>query len=160
MNALASAARRALLAVLAWGCAGASPSAHTASAHTASPIHELSWLQGRWETTDARPVGERWERRGGALHGEGYGGGIERSTEVTEYLEIAPGAGGLVYIATALDQERTEFAITELDARHFVAENPAHDFPTRISYERTPAGLHVEVSSPSRSFELDFVRVE
>lgn len=144
------------------GC-GASP---PGEARAVADLDDVAWLLGTWESQDAEPVGERWVRGAHGLVGSGYvippvectGEGACAAEPVeTESLELIERDGALVYVATPRTQERTEFVITELDAAHFVAENPEHDFPTRIEYRRGPLGLQVVVSSSERSFTLELV---
>lgn len=162
--------RISLLALVLLGCgAAASVTTPTAPAHHAE---ELRWLEGRWQTNEEGATGEIWQWTDGALRGAGYivppadcaapepgaEAGCASSPLETEALAIVERDGALLYVASPVDQARTEFMITELDDQHFVAENPLHDFPTRIAYRLVPGGLHVTVSSAERSFELSFVR--
>ncbi len=145
------------------GC-GAAPSA--GAARGSATLDDLGWLLGTWQSGDDEPAGERWVRGAHGFVGSGY---VVQPTECedeapcrgepieTESLELIERDGSLLYVATPRTQARTEFVITELDASHFVAENPEHDFPTRIEYRRTPVGLHVIVSSSERSFTLDLL---
>jgi hypothetical protein len=57
----------------------------------------------------------------------------------------------------------TAFRLIESDARRFVFENPEHDFPQRIVYERIGATkLHVRIegddSGESHGVDFHFVR--
>lgn len=159
---------RASVFALSWmfavgGC-GASP---PDQARTTGDLEDIAWLLGTWESRDDEPAGERWVRSAHGFVGSGYvippGECSDDAAEApcaaepveTESLELIERDGGLIYIATPRSQARTEFAVTELDAAHLVAENPEHDFPSRIEYRRTPIGLHVIVSSSERSFTLD-----
>lgn len=85
-------------------------------------------------------------------------GGCPPGYVETEKLSILERGGALLYVASPIRQARTEFTITTLGADHFVAENPAHDFPTRIEYHHVGDGLRVVVSGPDRRFEVAFRR--
>lgn len=161
--------RASMLSLFLLGC-GAAPA--VAAPPTAHRAEVLRWLEGHWQTQEEGATGETWRWADGALTGVGYvvppvdcpapesggEGGCVSSPRETERLAIVERDGALLYVASPADQARTEFLITELDAHHFVAENPLHDFPTRIEYQRVPSGLHVTVSSAERSFELSLLR--
>jgi hypothetical protein len=163
--------RASFIALFLFGCGGASASVATPTS-LAHRAEELRWLEGRWQTNEEGATGETWAWTEGALSGAGYivppvdcaapepgaEAGCVGTPVETERLEIVERDGALLYVASPVDQARTEFMITELDAQHFVAENPLHDFPTRIEYQRVPGGLHVTVSSAERSFELSLLR--
>jgi hypothetical protein len=140
-------------------------------------LDDVAWLAGTWLADGAERGGERWSVDAGRLvglgftyersdcervaHGSGGMGGSSCSPcplepAITEVLEIVEREGVLVYVATPRGQVRTDFVITEVGPTHLVAENPAHDFPTRIEYRLDPAAgaLHVVASSPSRRLEL------
>lgn len=147
-------------ASLAIAC-GARPTA----GHEEGGIDTLAWLSGTWQTADQPPSGERWAREGDRLLGTGFAmrpadcAGVDACDdveEITEQLEIVVREGSLVYVATPIAQERTEFVISEASATHFVAENPSHDFPTRIEYRlhESPRRIEAHVSNAERGFDL------
>ena len=159
----------ALSCMFAVGACGASPPDR---ARTTGDLEDIAWLLGTWESRDEEPAGERWVRSARGFVGSGYvippgecDDDADDAAEAeapcraepveTESLELLERDGGLIYVATPRSQERTEFVVTELDAAHLVAENPEHDFPSRIEYRRTAIGLRVIVSSSERSFTLD-----
>lgn len=51
-----------------------------------------------------------------------------------EYLRIEKRDDGIYYVASPRGQGATPFKLIESGANRAVFENPAHDFPTRISY--------------------------
>lgn len=53
-----------------------------------------------------------------------------------EYLRIEVRGGRLVYIAAPSGQAEAEFLEAEMAERAVVFEDPEHDFPQRITYER------------------------
>lgn len=149
--------RSALVLLFVLGC-GAAP----APAPSGPRLSDLDWLVGNWTTADGTT--ERWWRDGEALAGEGATSqpcaddappDCVPARVVTETLRIEARQDGLVYVATPVDQERTEFAIAETSRAGFVAENPAHDFPTRIEYRLVAGTIHATVSGPERSFDLE-----
>lgn len=58
-----------------------------------------------------------------------------------EFLRIVERDGGLVYIAQPNGAPPTEFVLSELVGKKAVFENPRHDYPNKIVYELTDAGL-------------------
>jgi hypothetical protein len=64
-----------------------------------------------------------------------------------EFLRIVERDGGLVYVAQPGGGTPVEFVLTELSATRALFENPAHDYPKRIVYERVGEdGLATEIS--------------
>jgi hypothetical protein len=58
-----------------------------------------------------------------------------------EYLRVVERDGGLVYIAQPGGKTATEFVLTELTPSRAVFDNPRHDYPKRIVYERSATGV-------------------
>ncbi len=143
------------------------------SAETPTSAHELAWLEGTWVTENlaGEVQGELWQTNTeGGLVGRGFTRrpliehtrdenphALERTTEV---LEIGQRADAYVYVASPVGQARTEFVITTLEPDHLIAENPTHDFPTRIEYTREGQTLTAHVSSSTRAFSIVFARSE
>lgn len=112
----------------------------------------LDWLAGCW----------RLERENGAYE-EAWlpaapdgtlGVSRERRGDRTvgyEFLRIERRPDEVVYVAQPSGQARAEFALTQRDERRMVFENPRHDFPTRIEYERLDEdALTARVSGPRK----------
>jgi hypothetical protein len=149
---------RALLPLVLLGFSWSAPSPRRPSAALISPapplsITELSWLEGTWEGE----IGDRhFEARytspeGGQLlsaskytkNGKPAGFEFERFEEQGDTLVLTPFPEG---------KSSVTFKLTQLDStsRRAVFENPAHDFPTRISYQRIADDkLQILVSGPS-----------
>ncbi len=94
--------------------------------------------------------------------------GINRSSEgdgmpFFEYLRIEARADGVYYIASPKGEGTTEFELTEVSASRAVFENPEHDFPQKIIYQRTGDALGAEVGAYRdgawRSFKLNWSAV-
>jgi hypothetical protein len=110
-----------------------------AGARDRTDVQQLAWLAGCWERTGASSrIDEQWMAP--------YGGtmpGMSRTvrggrTVAYEALRIYEREDRLVYAAHPSGQTPTEFVSTVVGADSAVFENPAHDFPQRISYR--PAG--------------------
>ncbi|MCB9840893.1 MAG: hypothetical protein H6809_04485 [Phycisphaeraceae bacterium] len=107
-------------------------------------IGDIAWLAGAWVGTrgtgGTTSIEERWTPAlGGAMLG------VSRTVSrgamrAFEFLRIVERDGGLVYVAQPNGGAATQFVLTEIDANRAVFENPRHDFPQRIIYERSPDG--------------------
>jgi hypothetical protein len=58
-----------------------------------------------------------------------------------EFLLLRVGPRGVEYVAKPSGQAEAVFTATKVEAEEAVFENPAHDFPTRITYRKTDGGL-------------------
>jgi hypothetical protein len=95
------------------------------------------WLAACWESTSGtRRVLERWTE---PISGEMRGASrtIAGAREIEgERLRIYARGDTLIYDAHPSGQARTEFRGRSPSPGELVFENPAHDFPQRISYTR------------------------
>ena len=109
---------------------------------TTSTIADLSWMAGCWTiTSPSRTVTEFWlPPAGGTMMGVSRTIVKDKTTEY-EFLVLRTGADGLEYVATPSRQAQTIFKATKITRGEAVFENPAHDFPTRITYRQTDGGL-------------------
>ncbi len=99
---------------------------------------DVAWMSGCWELTrNNRHIVEQWTApEGGTLMGMSRTVAGERTSEY-EFLLIREGAAGLEYVAKPSGQTEATFTSVRVSGDEVVFENPAHDFPTRISYRRT-----------------------
>ena len=114
----------------------------TANSDEATGIQRLAWLQGCWEASSAeRVVEEHWMApRGDSMVGVSRTLRGERLVEY-ELVVIRQRAADLVYIAHPSGQASAEFIATSVATGRVVFENPEHDFPQVIGYERRGASL-------------------
>ena len=110
-------------------------------------IDDIHWLVGCWER--ARPNGklvERWDApQGGVMSGIGFSV-RDSAVRVNERLRLRFAGDTLIYEARPANQPRAEFRSTSVTASAFVLENPAHDFPQKISYRRIGTdSLHARI---------------
>jgi transcriptional regulator GlxA family with amidase domain len=128
-------------------------------------LHSFQWLLGEWVRRTAKGEAvETWKRvsphtfEGTATHT------TQGETMMTETLRLEQLGDDVFY--TARPRQNlfpTAFRLIENDARRFVFENPEHDFPQRIVYERMGAAkLHVRIegddSGGSHGVDFHFVR--
>jgi hypothetical protein len=100
-----------------------------------------AFMLGSWGD-DASGARETWVAAGDRLVGVGFfapgqGPGFE-------ILEVADGA----YLARPGGRPAVAFATTRVREDRAVFENPAHDWPTKIAYERKGDALEAKVTGP------------
>ena len=111
-------------------------------APTRAAIDDMASLAGAWVGTrnSGASSEERWSPPlGGAMLG------VSRTVSrgkmsAFEYLRIVERDGGLVCIAQPGGNPPTEFVLTTLTTTRAVFDNPRHDYPKRIVYERSAEG--------------------
>jgi hypothetical protein len=107
-----------------------------------SSVVDLAWLSGCWQYgAGSRTVTEFWlPPDGGTMLGlsRTVSGG---KTVEHEFLLLRIGARGVEYVARPSGQAEAIFTATKVGADEVVFENPAHDFPTRITYRKTTGGV-------------------
>ncbi|QGZ93279.1 DUF6265 family protein [Terricaulis silvestris] len=120
------------------------------------------WISGYWlSCVDGRETAESWIGAGtGTLLGaNSSGGGFE-------FLRIAANEdGGLSYYSMPNGASPpTAFAMTSYADQRVVFENPQHDFPQRIVYERDGDVMVARIEGPmdgrTESMEWRFQRAE
>lgn len=127
----------------------------------------LSFLQGTWRTTGGATVAEeRWtDEVGGVMLG------VSRTlrgdkTLFFEFLRIERRAdGGVYYVAQPRGNPPTEFKLTSSEGGAFVFENPKHDFPQKITYQKVDGDtVRASISGPRNDKEAseswEFKRVK
>lgn len=100
-------------------------------------VQDLAWLHGCWEQASANSVvEEQWMApRAGTLLGLSRTVRDGRLREY-EFILIREQEGRLVYRAHPSGQAAAEFVASTAAGTAVVFENPQHDFPQRIGYER------------------------
>lgn len=81
-----------------------------------------------------------------------------------EYLRIVEKEGGIFYVAQPNGRPPTEFRMTSQTADRVVFENPQHDHPKIITYEKDPQGnvvatIEGQVGDQIRRQQFRFERV-
>jgi Domain of unknown function (DUF6265) len=110
---------------------------------------DVGWMSGCWALTrDGRRVMEQWTPpEGGTLMGLSRTVANGRTVEY-EFLLIRSGASGLEYVAKPSGQAEAVFTATRVSATEAIFENPAHDFPKRITYKRDGDSLIAAIDGP------------
>ena len=119
----------------------------------AAELASLDWLLGSWQRTGLpadRSGVEQWRRQGDAFEGEGrsYRDGALR---FQERLRIVAEGAQLYYVAdVAGNPAPVRFRLVAQGGQSAVFENPQHDFPQRIAYQRNGEQLTATVSAGER----------
>jgi Domain of unknown function (DUF6265) len=134
-----------ILAALAAACAAP---ASGQSPHVAPPpLSAPDWMAGYWLSCERGVrTSETWTGAGsGVLVGTGFTH-TPRGVDF-EFLRIAPHEGGYAYFGSPRGRPAVAFKLVASSASRVVFENPAHDFPQRITYERTGDALTARIET-------------
>lgn len=148
-----AAATFAALGLLAWS--GSSSAQDAPPDVAASPLRELAWISGTWSMThEGVTTEEHWRPlQGTTILGTSHTFDAKKS-HFFEFLRITERAGSVAYVAMPGGAAPTAFPL----ARHGAGpegalvgsfaefENPKHDAPQRIRYERTAGGITATIS--------------
>ncbi|HEX5026116.1 MAG TPA: DUF6265 family protein, partial [Agriterribacter sp.] len=99
----------------------------------------FEWLAGNWRMEKKNGLlVERWEQVSDTgLNGSSYF--VHAVGEkLLEKIQLIYTNGQYCYVPTVVDQNSgnaVRFVITSITQRGFVAENPQHDFPRRVTYQ-------------------------
>ena len=106
----------------------------------ATGLSRVAWMQGCWETTSPqRTIDEHWmSPRGGSMLGMSRTVRDGRLVE-HELMILSERGEQLAYEAHPSGQSTATFFSSTVTSSLVVFENPAHDFPQRIGYERKGA---------------------
>lgn len=109
------------------------------------------WLSGHWVQEDKEKgtwTEESWLSRGRMLAGVSMSGSGE-IVKSYEYMRIeTDGEGRTTFWASPQGGKPVPFRMVWLSAAEVVFENPANDFPTRITYRRANDLLVATISGP------------
>ena len=126
----------------------------------AGDFKKLQWLEGTWTRTNAKPGRSDHERWVKNSESEWRGWGVAMSGQDTlfvEKLKLVIRDNTINYVADVPENKApVYFKFTELTGDRFTCENPQHDFPKKISYERTGNKLKAVVSGDGKSIEYLF----
>jgi hypothetical protein len=108
-----------------------------------------AFLSGCWEQRreDGRWTEECWtDTRGGLMIGSGRDGKGD-AVRHWEWMRIERSSDGAVtFYGSPKGAPAVGFKATEVDAKSVTFINPAHDYPQRVRYTVTDAGIEAEIS--------------
>lgn len=139
--------RRPLLAVCLLAATLNAPT--VAQGTAAAPLDPVAFMAGCWAFTEGdRRVEEQWMApAGGVMLGMSRTVRAGRPADF-EFTVLHVVDGRIVYEARPEGQAPTRFPLTSSSEGRAVFENPVHDFPQRIAYERRGDRLHARIEGP------------
>lgn len=103
-------------------------------------LEKANWLLGRWENNSPQGnLSEIWKKENDStLFGESYFV-IKKDTVFAESVSLEERNGKVSYVVTVPDQNEEKpvaFELTSAEANSLIFENPKHDFPNKIIYNK------------------------
>ncbi len=130
-------------------------------------VKSLGWLAGAWTLErNGRTVLEEWmPPAGGTMLGMSRTVAGARTVEYEFLILREDAAGDILYVAKPSRQPEASFKLVKAGEREVVFENPAHDFPQRISYTLKPDGTLLAAiegtrNGQARRVEFPYRRVQ
>lgn len=143
-----------VLALLALASCKQSPKEGTTETVTSSThpnIAKVAWFIGEWENLSAEgDLVENWKKVNDSLYmGENYFI-VKGDTVFAEKVALVDIYGKMSYNVSDADQnagESVPFVMTSINDEEVVFENPEHDFPSKITYNKVaPDSLVAKIS--------------
>lgn len=128
-----------------WGLAGVFALA-AGYASAADEARAPAWMAGYWLSCEGgRQTAEVWINGGGGdlLVGVNLNGAAPK--QAFEFMRMTAVDGRLAFIAMPNAAPETVFPLKSLEGARAVFENPAHDFPQRVIYERDGDALKARI---------------
>lgn len=102
-------------------------------------VKPFGWLEGNWSMKTKRgTITETWKpNHDSSMLGNSKMINLNGDEKILENLELVFSEGHYYYVSAVNGQnggEQVRFTITSYNEKSFVAENPQHDFPKRITY--------------------------
>jgi len=124
---------------------------------------KLSWLTGTWQRTNTKPgrtAHERWEMNGNQAM-RGWGVTMrEKDTLFVEKIQLVIKDNKIWYVADVPEnKEPVYFELTSITSTGFSCENPAHDFPKKITYQLEGNKLTAIISAGDKSIPYLFQKL-
>ncbi len=124
---------------------------------------KLTWLEGTWKRTNVKTGqsgSERWTKISGSqLSGLGLTMKGEDTVSI-EKLKLITKDENIFYVADVPEnKEPVYFKLTEISETSFTCENPEHDFPKKIIYQKDDRKLKATISGNGKSIDYFFERL-
>jgi Domain of unknown function (DUF6265) len=140
--------------------------ATTSVAQTPLRVEQVAWLTGCWEAATPRgTVEETWfAPRGATMIASGRT--VRDSKFIgSDFVVLREQDGALAYEAHPDGKSGAVFVARRVDDGRVVFENPAHDYPQRVGYERRDADAMLAwidgtLKGQARRSEFPFRRVK
>jgi hypothetical protein len=129
---------------------------------TAKDFSKLEWLTGEWNRTNTK-VGmsgiEKWIKNSDSeLQGRGISlKGVD--TSFVEKTKLIIKDNSIYYVADVPENKQlVYFKLTAITNNSFTCENPQHDFPKKITYNKDGFILKATISGNGKSIDYLFER--
>lgn len=133
-----------------------------ANAQVAKDFKKLQWLIGEWNRTNVKQGRTGIEKWVTSSEFELQGWGISLKGTDTTFIEktkLVIKDNDIYYVADVPEnKEPVYFKLTNITDNAFACENPAHDFPKKITYLRDGNILKATISGNGKSIDYLFVR--
>ncbi len=129
---------------------------------TAQKFKKLEWLVGNWQRTNAKPGQSGYENWSKVSDTKLAGTGVTlkgKETIFVEKLDLSIRGTDIFYTVVITGEPNPiDFKLTSVTKDAFVFENPAHDFPKKIAYERKGKTAKAVVSGDGKTLNYEFTR--
>jgi hypothetical protein len=100
-------------------------------------LADMFWLSGCWEGRQgSAKIEEIWSKPGG-MSMIGLGRTVRNNRTVSfEFMQFREENGSLVFLPQPQGGPQVRFPLKEFSRAKLMFENPTHDFPQRVTYER------------------------
>lgn len=138
--------------------AGAIVPADEAKKWDPADLKKMEWLCGTWVIEQGgKTTEEHWRPlQGTTILGSSHSFDAAK-TNFFEHLRITAMRGTIAYLAMPGGKPPTAFLLAKLEDGLMVFENPKHDAPQRITYQKTEAGITATVCQMDGSKAETFV---
>lgn len=136
--------------------------ARAARPDATTPLARFAWLAGCWEGNNGSALSrEHWMREGGGMMMAMARTMRDGRVISHEAIRLELDADGVtpVYVPKPSNQKEARFKLASDAGGRFVFENPEHDFPQRIIYQRQPDGglmARIEGSRDGKARGIDY----
>ncbi len=137
--------------------------ANTGNAQESNPqkFKKLAWLVGTWDRTNAgagKSGYENWSKVSDVkLVGKGVSLEGKKIVFVENLAFIAKGSDLFYTVVVTGEKKPVYFKLTALSNNGFTCENPKHDFPKKITYQRNGNTAKAVISGNGQSIDYVFV---
>lgn len=117
------------------------PATEATSVKTYDNLEKVSWFVGEWSNKSSEgELTERWNKENDSVyHGESYFVVGGKDTVFAEHVKLWDVNGTLTYTVTVPNQNKgkaVDFEMTSSSDNQIVFENPKHDYPSKIIYNK------------------------
>ena len=110
-------------------------------AKTYANLEKANWFIGEWGSKSAEgELTERWNKENDSVyHGESYFVVGSKDTVFAEHVRLEEANGKLAYTVTVPGQNNEKpvrFEMTSGNGNQIIFENPQHDYPNKIIYNK------------------------